>query len=294
MRMAIRLVSLMTVCVLAVSSPTLAQDGRLTSFDSNGVRIAYTDRGTGEPVVLLHGFTGSSERHWESPGVIAALETAGYRVIAMDCRGHGQSDKPVDPKQYGLEMVQDVVRLLNLLKIDRAHLVGYSMGGAIVTQLLVRQPARLLTATLLGAGWEGENLQPLRTMMNTLADGFEKNDASALIRGVNAGAASEPTEQQIAELNKSLFARNYGPALAANARTMAALFDIPANRLRATKVPILAIVGDQDLPNLEPVNRLKTAVPHTEVTMLPGANHATSVKPSATVIVAFLNQHRRK
>ena len=58
-----------------------------------------------------------------------ALGTAGYRVIALDCRGHGQSGKPQDPGQYGLEMVRDVVRLLDHLNVERAHVVGYAMGG---------------------------------------------------------------------------------------------------------------------------------------------------------------------
>ena len=98
-------------------------------FDSDGVRIHYADRGRGEPVVLIHGFTGSYARHWESPDVIAALTQAGYRVIAMDCRGHGQSGKPTGASDYGLELVRDAVRLLDYLIIERAHVVGYSMGG---------------------------------------------------------------------------------------------------------------------------------------------------------------------
>src|SRR5204863_10119417 len=136
----------------------------------HGVQIQYVDKGRGAPVVLLHGFTGSYARHWEAPGVLDAVESAGYRVIAMDCRGHGQSGKPHEVAKYGLEMVEDVIRLLDHLHIDRAHVVGYSMGGAIANQLLVRYPARLRSVTLLGAGWEGGDLQPITSFMTSMAD----------------------------------------------------------------------------------------------------------------------------
>src|SRR6266542_760882 len=109
------------IAFVLAATPALAQQTGLASFDSNGVQIRYVDKGRGAPVVLLHGFTGSYARHWEAPGVIAALQAAGYRVIAMDCRGHGQSGKPTEPSQYGLEMVQDVLRLLDHLHVERAH-----------------------------------------------------------------------------------------------------------------------------------------------------------------------------
>src|SRR5262245_49833058 len=278
------------VWVLVVA-PASAQQTSAQTFDSNGVQIQYVDRGRGAPVVLLHGFTGSSARHWEGPGVMAALEAAGYRVVAMDCRGHGQSGKPHETSQYGLEMVQDVLRLLDHLHIDRAHVVGYSMGGAIASQLLVSHATRLKTVTLLGAGWEGEDLSAITSLMTALADGFAKRDATALISRVNSGQA-EPSATQIAAMNESLFARNDHLALSACARGMAPLFNVAAASLRATKIPMLAIVGDEDTPNVESVKRLRTVVSGLEVVELHGANHATSVRPSAAPLVAFLNKHR--
>src|SRR4029453_6515858 len=132
--MTARIITLFAFVLIA--APASPQQSGPASFDSNGVQIQYVDKGRGVPGVLLHGFTGSYARHWEAPGVLDALKTAGYRVIAMDCRGHGQSGKPHDASQYGVEMVHDVVRLLDHLHIDRAHIVGYSMGGAIANQLL--------------------------------------------------------------------------------------------------------------------------------------------------------------
>jgi len=278
------------VAFLLVAGPAQAQQAA-QSFDSNGVQIQYVDQGRGAPVVLLHGFTGSYARHWEAPGVIDALQTAGYRAIAMDCRGHGQSGKPHDPGQYGLEMVLDVVRLLDHLHIDRAHIVGYSMGGAIANQLLVRYPARVRTATLLGAGWEGADLTAITSLMTELADSFAKRDASPLVSRVNSG--STPSAAEVKAMSDALFARNDAEALAAVARSMPVLFDVPADRLRAVAVPVLAIVGDKDTPNVPAVKRMATVVRGLEVVELPDADHATSVRPSAKPLIAFLNKQPR-
>jgi pimeloyl-ACP methyl ester carboxylesterase len=283
---------LIAAVLLGASSGVFAQTGGGGSFSSHGVDIHYLERGRGEPVVLLHGFTGSASRHWESPGVMEALEKAGFRAIAMDCRGHGQSGKPQDASQYGLEMVADVVRLLDHLKIDRAHVVGYSMGGAIVTQMLVRHPERLVSATLLGAGWEGEELHAFRSQMLALAEGFANRDASPLIRAVTSG--QEPSPEQVAALNASLFARNDPQALASAARGMAVLFEVSKDALRGVTLPVLAVVGEKDTHNVESVKRLATVMPKAEIVFIPEADHATSVRPSAAHITAFLDKHRRK
>jgi pimeloyl-ACP methyl ester carboxylesterase len=289
--MTVRFISLLMALVLVGAPSSLAQQAGGVSFDSNGVPIHYVDKGRGVPVVLLHGFTGSYTRHWETPGVMAALEKAGYRVIAMDCRGHGQSGKPVDSSQYGLEMVGDVIRLLDHLKVERANVVGYSMGGAIANQLLVKYPGRLLTVTLLGAGWEGEDLEVLRSQMLALADGFAKGDASVLIRGVRASGENGPTDAEVAALNASMFARNDPQVLAAVARGLLPLFEISGDSLRATTLPVLAIIGEHDR-GLAAVKRMAGVVRGLQVVEIPGASHATSVRPAAEPLVAFLNRHR--
>src|SRR5262245_62029881 len=166
--MTMRIVTVLAVYLL-IAAPARAGQSAAQAFDSNGVQIQYIDRGQGPAVLLVHGFTGSYARHWEAPGVIEALTTAGYRVIAMDCRGHGQSGMPHQATAYGLEMVQDVVRLLDRLRIDRAHIVGYSMGGEIALQMLVRYPSRLRSVAVLGAGWVGADVTPIRTLMSAMA-----------------------------------------------------------------------------------------------------------------------------
>ncbi len=281
---------LLAFVLVAVPAAQVQDAGKF--FDSNGVQIHYVDRGHGVPVVLLHGFTGSSARHWKAPGVMEALGTAGYRVIAMDCRGHGQSGKPRDAGQYGLEMVRDVVRLLDHLNLERAHVVGYSVGGASASQLLVRHPDRLQTVTLLGSGWEGEDLGARTSQFEELAEGFARGDASALIRAATSSDQDGPTDDEVAALNASLFARNDPQVLAAVARGLPPLFEISGDSLRVATLPVLAIIGEHDDNNLEAVKRMAGVVPGLEVVEIPGASHATSVRPSAEHLVAFLDKHR--
>src|SRR6516164_1389375 len=107
-------------------------------FDSNGVKIRYTVQGQGEPVLLIHGFTANIEKNW-TPDLMKTL-TKDFQVIALDNRGHGKSDKPHDPKKYGMEMAEDAVRLLDHLKIKKAHIVGYSMGAMITNKLMTTYP----------------------------------------------------------------------------------------------------------------------------------------------------------
>src|SRR6201993_4774637 len=103
-------------------------------FDSTGIKIHYQDSGSGEVVVLVHGFASTVEHNWGGTGWIAAL-SAKYRVIAPDVRGHGLSDKPQAPEAYGYaSMGEDVTRLMDHLGVRRAILMGYSMGASIAIE----------------------------------------------------------------------------------------------------------------------------------------------------------------
>src|SRR5580704_16817637 len=107
-------------CCCLIPADALRAEDRF--FDSNGVKIHYAVEGKGEPVLLIHGFSANAQMNWGNQGIISAL-AKDYRVIALDNRGHGKSDKPHDPKSYGQEMVEDAVRLLDHLKIEKAHVV---------------------------------------------------------------------------------------------------------------------------------------------------------------------------
>src|SRR5829696_4918557 len=126
-------------------------------FSSDGVRIAYLDvvpaSGSGDPVVLVHGFASNHAVNWVNTLWVKALGDAGYRVIALDNRGHGRSDKLYRPEDYHTEvMADDVRRLLDHLGIGRADVMGYSMGARITAFLALRHPERVRSAMLGGLG----------------------------------------------------------------------------------------------------------------------------------------------
>ena len=143
---------------LGVMSVASAADDRF--FDSAGVRIHYVEQGTGEPVFLIYGYTVNLNEQWIATGVFPALASS-YRVIALDARGHGLSEKLHERSAYGPEMGLDIIRLLDHLGIRRAHIVGYSMGAHIVAQLVTTHPDRFITLTLGGASgrrnWSGDD-----------------------------------------------------------------------------------------------------------------------------------------
>src|SRR5438105_4735903 len=123
----------------ALINPLHAQDIARSSFDSAGVKIAYIESGKGEDVILVHGLYSSAQMNWVMPGIFKRLAEK-YRVVALDLRGHGDSDKPDAEDAYGQPMVDDITRLMDHLKIQKAHIVGYSLGGIIVMKFVVDHP----------------------------------------------------------------------------------------------------------------------------------------------------------
>jgi pimeloyl-ACP methyl ester carboxylesterase len=126
-------------------------------FSSDGVSIAFVDHkpvaGHGDPILLIHGFASNHAVNWVNTGWIEALTKAGFRVIALDNRGHGQSEKLYDPDLYHSElMAADAMRLLDFLDIERADIMGYSMGARITTYFAMNYPHRTRSALLGGLG----------------------------------------------------------------------------------------------------------------------------------------------
>ena len=149
-----RLICSLTLLLTMACAGAVRADGKFTiqSFDSNGSKIVYFVQGKGEPVVLIHGWLSSAGINWALPGISEAL-AKDFQVIALDVRGHGLSDKPTKEEAYGKELVEDVGRLLDHLKIKKTHIVGYSMGGIIAANFIVKHPDRVLSGTLGGMGW---------------------------------------------------------------------------------------------------------------------------------------------
>jgi pimeloyl-ACP methyl ester carboxylesterase len=123
------------------------------SFTTGAVEIAYIDEGEGDAIVLIHGFASNKEVNWGNPGWVAALTRAGRRVIALDNRGHGASTKLYDPELYHTAlMAGDVAALLDHVGLDRADVMGYSMGARITAFLALGHRERVRSAILGGLG----------------------------------------------------------------------------------------------------------------------------------------------
>jgi pimeloyl-ACP methyl ester carboxylesterase len=126
-----------------------------SSFRNEGLDLAYFDDGdpAGSPILLIHGFASSANVNWVYPGWLRTLGDAGYRVIAIDNRGHGSSDKPHDPEAYHPSaMAGDAAALLTHLGIAEAHVMGYSMGARISAFLAIEHPDRVRSLVFGGLG----------------------------------------------------------------------------------------------------------------------------------------------
>lgn len=124
-------------------------------FDSDGVNIAWFDAGAqdAEPVLLIHGFASTAHVNWVFTGWVRTLNEAGYRVIAFDHRGHGESDKPHDEKLYTPDhMADDAIRLLSFLGVESAHIMGYSMGARVSAFIAKREPQMVKSVIFGGLG----------------------------------------------------------------------------------------------------------------------------------------------
>jgi pimeloyl-ACP methyl ester carboxylesterase len=136
-----------------VSQARPDKEARVHTFDSDGVRIAFLDEGEGDPVLLIHGFASNARVNWVEPGWVNFLRRNGYRVVAYDNRGHGESEKLHDPHLYGAPlMAEDARRLLDHLGIGRADVMGYSMGARITAFLALAHPERVRSAIFGGLG----------------------------------------------------------------------------------------------------------------------------------------------
>src|ERR1041385_2529116 len=143
---------ILLLLLLGAVTGLVAPSGCAEQFDSAGVKIHYTIAGQGEPVILIHGLYSSAALNWELPGITAEL-AKNYRVVALDCRGHGQSGRPEAEGAYGTNMVEDVVRLMDHLHISKARVAGYSMGGMLAMKLVASHPERVSSVVLGGMGW---------------------------------------------------------------------------------------------------------------------------------------------
>ena len=264
----------LALVVLCTTSLLAAPQDRF--FDSAGIQIHYLEEGTGEPVVLLHGFTSSAE-NWVRNGVFTELAKH-YHVIALDCRGHGQSGKPHAPDQYGREMGRDVIRLLDARRITRAHIIGYSLGAQVVAQLVVSSPERFLTATLGGAPGRWAWTTADEQLANLEATEMEQGMLRSQLLRVGSPNGPTLTEEQIRTESSRRLAGLDTTALAALRRSMRETV-VSREQVGANKVPTLGIVGSDD-PALKDFRELQKLLPALKLVVVDGASHlATPTRP---------------
>jgi len=258
-------------------------------FDSEGVTIYYHTIGIGTPVILIHGFTADFNYNWQA---VAQLLSTHFQVIGMDVRGHGQSGKPCEKNAYGLEMVRDVVRLMDHIGIQKAHVVGYSMGGMIALKMASLYPERLYSAVLGGNGIfeEAEFFKIKAEHTVWLQKAIDEN--------IPAMDAMLPDPSKMPDalipLYHAMKAIDNDPS--ALLCVVGSLSDLAVSKDEAARIKpaLLAIAGDRDDP-FNTLQRLKKYRPDTNVMTLPGLDHVTT--PFSAVfheaIQKFLKTHER-
>ncbi len=285
---------LLIACLLLLTINGTAQvKPKEDSFKTkDGVKIIYYTTGKGSPVILIHGYTGSALGNWFRNGVAEAL-AKNHRVIALDCRNHGKSDKP---QLNGPGKAEDVIELMDHMQIQRAHLHGYSMGGGIVGRLLALIPDRIITAGFGGSGIQ-ETDPAWRDKVPADKQGRDPQEDEAS-RGLRIRHAMDNGMSRAAA--EKMAATPAPPrALPATAANPAARPTGPQLDLTKLTIPMLAINGEFDRPNAKTHRLWREARNFTNV-VLPGKSHLTAIaapyipKEYVESVVAFVNAHDPK
>ena len=250
----------------------------MPTFRHDTIDIAYLDEGEGEPIVLVHGFASTKEMNWVYPGWVTTLTRAVRRVVALDNRGHGQSTKLYDPADYQMALMADDVRaLLDHLNIERADVMGYSMGARITAFLTVSHPERVRSAIIGGLGIrliEGHG----DVMSEIIADALEAPSLADV---------SDPTGRQF---------RAFAEQTKSDLRALAACMRRPRQTLSREQiagiaVPILVAVGSNDeVAGSGPA--LAALIPGARAVDIPGRDHMLAVgdKVYKSEVLQFLNE----
>ncbi|WP_299317676.1 alpha/beta fold hydrolase [uncultured Maribacter sp.] len=211
--------------LVILSQTAISQSNKFESFD--GVQIAYTDEGSGEAILLLHGFI-NSRKSWDKTALKKGLLNAGYRVIIPDLRGNGDSDNPQSEKAYKDNAeVKDVLLLMNHLNIEKYKAVGYSRGSIVLAKLLTKDES-IEKAVLGGMGIDFTNADWDRRIMFAKAFDGEVNEitkgAVDYAKSINADLRSLHLQQKFQPITS-------------------------IDDLNKIKIDVLVICGDQDSDN---------------------------------------------
>ena len=269
----VHVIILLILALLAVPALAEAQSAAPPDqfFDSNGVRLRYVEQGQGPAIVLMHGYTGTADRHFLANGVFANL-AKDHRAIAIDLRGHGKSGKPTAANAYGEEMARDVLRLLDHLKIQRAHIAGYSLGAFIAARFATLHPDRLISVIYIAA-------LPLRDG-DTIMEKFAHESATelesdmpfkSLAINLQPPGSKPLSDDEIRKAVAPLVAANDVKALAALWRGYKTL-SISNRQLSSISVPQIVLIGSEDI-SAAGVPELKKTHPTIRTLVVQGAQH---------------------
>jgi len=233
----------------------------MPSFHNGSVEIAYLDTGKGDPIVLVHGFGSTKEINWVNPGWVETLTDDGRRVIALDNRGHGASSKLYDPADYDRAVMADDVRaLMDHLEIERADVMGYSMGARITANLVIAHPGKIRSAIL---GGVGKRLITGGGLPGPIAEALEAADAGEITDPVGIMFRRFADQTKSDRLALAACIRGGGPPLKP---------DVVA----AIRVPLLVAVGTRDAIAGSP-HELAEIIPSAKVLEIPDRDHMLAV-----------------
>jgi pimeloyl-ACP methyl ester carboxylesterase len=249
----------------------------------DGVALHADAVGAGTPLLFIHEFAGD-HRSWE-PQV--RYFSGAYRCITYAARGYPPSDVPADPAAYSqARAVADAVAVLDGLGVERAHVVGLSMGGFTALHLLLRHPGRVLSAVVAGAGYgaQPERQQAFGAECGAIAAAFEAEGSAQVARRYAAG----PARVQFQNKNPRGWAE-FAAALGEHSARGSALTmrGVQASRpslyalrdeLAEIAAPVLIMAGDEDEGCLEPALMLKRAIPTSGLLVLPQTGHTANLE----------------
>ncbi len=254
----------------------------MQSFDSAGVDIAYLDTGhldTGggarkAPVLLIHGFASNAATNWVSTSWIDTLQRQGHRVVAMDNRGHGASGKLYEVSDYGSPiMAEDARRLLDHLRIEKAHVIGYSMGARIAAFLALAHAERIRSLVFGGLG-----INMVRGLAGT-------GPIAHALEAQSINDVTNPTARTFRVFAEQT--RSDLKALAACIRS--ARTPITKEMLATLACPVLVAVGEGDVVGGS-AEELAALIPGARAFTILGRDHMKAVgdKTHKAAVVAFL------
>jgi pimeloyl-ACP methyl ester carboxylesterase len=250
----------------------------MPSFHNGDVEIAYLDEGEGDPILLVHGFASSKNVNWVYPTWVSELKKNGRRVIAFDNRGHGDSSKLYDPAAYEIGiMAGDISALMDHLNIERADVMGYSLGSRMTAVLALREPQRLRSAILGGIG------------IGLIEGGGPGENVVEALEAPSLDDVTDPVGRTFRAFAEQT--RSDRRALAACLRGSRRL--MRREEAAAIKVPVLIAVGTAD-EIAGSAQALGKIIPDAQVLDIPNRDHMRAVgdKVYKTGVLDFLSQRK--